>query len=176
MQEDRIKPIGFGLRIGTLPGTMMTLTEIFLADDAATRRLGARLAEFLRAGDVLALAGDLGAGKTTLARGLIQALLGRDEPVPSPTFTMVQSYRSEHTGLTVAHFDLYRLSHPNEMIELGWDDALAEGLSLVEWPERAAEALPESALWLELTECGTGRKARLSGDGAWRVRLKDWTG
>lgn len=152
----------------------MTLAEIYLADETATRRLGARLAGLLGPGDVLALAGDLGAGKTTLARGLIQALLGSDEPVPSPTFTMVQSYRSDRTGLTVSHFDLYRLSHPDEMIELGWDDALSDGISLVEWPERAAGALPESALWLELVECGTGRKAHLIGNRAWQERLKEW--
>ena len=154
---------------------MQTLREINLADEAATRALGARLAAVLRAGDALALEGDLGAGKTTLARGLIQALVDGDEPVPSPTFTLVQAYQAPERGLTIWHFDLYRLSHPDELVELGWEDALAEGLALVEWPERAGDALPESALWVELSEQGDGRVARLIGNGAWRKRLQEWT-
>lgn len=154
---------------------MKTLTEINLANEAATRALGARLAELLRAGDVIALKGDLGAGKTTLARGLVQALLGPDEPVPSPTFTLVQAYRAPETGLTFWHFDLYRLSHADELVELGWEDAIAGGVALVEWPERAADLLPESALWVELSDEGGGRTARLIGNGEWRKRLQDWT-
>lgn len=153
----------------------MTLTEINLADETATRRLGARLAGILRAGDVVALAGDLGAGKTTLARGLIQALLGADEPVPSPTFTLVQTYTPGGGRPAIWHFDLYRLSHPDEVTELGWDDALADGIALVEWPERAGDLLPESALWLELSENDRGRLARFSGGGEWRERLREWT-
>lgn len=153
---------------------MRTLSEIKLADESATRELGARLAVVLRSGDVLALEGDLGAGKTTLARGLIQALLGAEEPVPSPTFTLVQAYHVQETGLTLWHFDLYRLSHPDELVELGWEDALADGVALVEWPERAGEALPESALWVELSEQGDGRTVRLIGNSEWQKRLQDW--
>jgi tRNA threonylcarbamoyl adenosine modification protein YjeE len=155
---------------------MQTLSEINLADESATRGLGARLAAMLRAGDVLALEGDLGAGKTTFARGLIQTLLGAEEPVPSPTFTLVQAYQTPETGLTIWHFDLYRLSHPDELVELGWEDALTDGVALVEWPERAGEALPESALWVELSEQGDGRTVRLIGNSEWQQRLDNWTG
>jgi len=138
--------------------------ERFLADEAATARLGEDLAMALRPGDVLALKGDLGAGKSTLARALIRALAddaGLD--VPSPTFTLVQSY---DTRVPVHHFDLYRLSSASELDELGFDDALAQGAALVEWPERAEAYLPDSTLWIELAHHGEGRMARLSGQGA----------
>ena len=94
-----------------------------LADDAATRALGAALAGLLMAGDVIALHGDLGAGKTTLTRGLIQALCGADEDVPSPTYTLVQAY--DGPGFPIWHFDLYRLDRPDEVRELGWDETQA---------------------------------------------------
>lgn len=138
--------------------------ERFLADEAATARLGEDLAMALRAGDVLALKGDLGAGKSTLARALIRALAddaGLD--VPSPTFTLVQSY---DTRIPVHHFDLYRLSSAGEIDELGFDDALLQGAALVEWPERAQAYLPKTSLWIELIHDGDGRLARLSGQGA----------
>jgi N-acetylmuramate 1-kinase len=138
--------------------------ERFLADEAATARLGEDLAMALRPGDVLALKGDLGAGKSTLARALIRVLAddaGLD--VPSPTFTLVQSY---DTRVPVHHFDLYRLSSASELDELGFDDALAQGAALVEWPERAEAYLPDSTLWIELAHQGEGRMARLSGQGA----------
>ncbi|MGX9146648.1 tRNA (adenosine(37)-N6)-threonylcarbamoyltransferase complex ATPase subunit type 1 TsaE [Mesorhizobium sp. 128a] len=138
--------------------------ERFLADEAATTRLGEDLAMALRPGDVLALKGDLGAGKSTLARALIRALAddtGLD--VPSPTFTLVQSY---DTRIPVHHFDLYRLSSPSEIDELGFDEALLQGTALVEWPERAEAALPRTSIWIELVHQGEGRLAKLSGEGA----------
>lgn len=117
----------------------------------------------LRAGDAIALKGDLGAGKSTLARALIRALADDSGlEVPSPTFTLVQSYE---TRVPVHHFDLYRLAAPDELDELGLDDALSQGAALIEWPERAADRLPETALWLDLAEQGEGRMARLSGQG-----------
>ena len=150
---------------------METLLTLTLADEAATRGLGARLAGVLAAGDVLALAGDLGAGKTTLARGLIQAALGGCEPVPSPTFTLVQTYEPA-AGPAIWHFDLYRLTEPEELIEIGWEEAMAGGIVLVEWPERAGDALPPDTLWLLLEEEGRGRRALFEGEGeAWRERL-----
>src|ERR1700744_1193506 len=100
-----------------------------LPDLAATMALGARIAAALKAGDTVTLAGDLGAGKTTLARAILRAL-GVDESVPSPTFTLVQTYRAG--GMSVSHYDLYRLKHIREMEELGFDDALAQGAVLVE--------------------------------------------
>src|SRR3990170_8901424 len=114
--------------------------ERHLRDERATVRLGEDLAMALRAGDVLALSGDLGAGKTTLARGLIRAMAGDERlDVPSPTFTLVQSYE---TRVPLHHFDLYRLTSPSEFDELGLDELLATGAALVEWPERASERLP----------------------------------
>ena len=138
--------------------------ERFLPDERATARLGADLALALRAGDVLALEGDLGAGKTTLARGLIRALAGDAQlEVPSPTFTLVQAYEGR---IPVHHFDLYRLSSAAELDELGFDDAIAQGAALVEWPDRAEGRLPESAIHVELTHRDAGRVARIAGSGA----------
>ncbi|MCF6113760.1 tRNA (adenosine(37)-N6)-threonylcarbamoyltransferase complex ATPase subunit type 1 TsaE [Mesorhizobium muleiense] len=138
--------------------------ERFLADEAATARLGEDLAMSLRPGDVLALRGDLGAGKSSLARALIRAMTddaGLD--VPSPTFTLVQSYEAR---VPVHHFDLYRLSAASELDELGFDEALAQGAALVEWPERAEAYLPKTAVLIELVHQDDGRLARLSGQGA----------
>ncbi|WP_395449098.1 tRNA (adenosine(37)-N6)-threonylcarbamoyltransferase complex ATPase subunit type 1 TsaE [Aminobacter sp. UC22_36] len=138
--------------------------ELFLPDDVATTRLGEDLALALKPGDVLLLDGDLGAGKTTLARGLIRALAGDPvHEVPSPTFTLVQSY---DTPLPVHHFDLYRLSSPDELEELGFDEAIGSGVALVEWPQRAAEAMPDTSLRIAFDHEGDGRRVTISGDGA----------
>ncbi|CCV09972.1 bifunctional tRNA (adenosine(37)-N6)-threonylcarbamoyltransferase complex ATPase subunit type 1 TsaE/phosphotransferase [Mesorhizobium sp. STM 4661] len=138
--------------------------ERFLADEAATARLGEDLAMSLRPGDVLALKGDLGAGKSSLARALIRAMAGdAGLDVPSPTFTLVQSYDAR---VPVHHFDLYRLSAASELDELGFDEALAQGAALVEWPERAGSYLPKTAVQIELAHQDDGRLARLSGQGA----------
>jgi tRNA threonylcarbamoyl adenosine modification protein YjeE len=137
--------------------------ERFLPEERATVQLGADLALALRLGDVLALEGDLGAGKTTLARGLIRALAGDQElEVPSPTFTLVQAYEGR---IPIHHFDLYRLSSAAELDELGFDDAIAQGAALVEWPDRAGGRLPESAVHVELTHREEGRVARITGSG-----------
>ena len=149
----------------------IVLKRLHLPDESATRQLGAALGALLHAGDVVALQGDLGAGKTTLARGLIQAAMGKEDPVLSPTFTMVQTYGEGRSSPMIWHFDLYRTSHPEELAELGWEDALAEGISLVEWPERAADALPEDTLWLTLEEEGGGRQATFAGPAEWAERL-----
>jgi tRNA threonylcarbamoyl adenosine modification protein YjeE len=136
----------------------------FLPDEHATTMLGADLALALRAGDVLALEGELGAGKTTLARGLIRALAGDTElEVPSPTFTLVQAYEGR---IPVHHFDLYRLVSAAELDELGFEDAIAQGAAVVEWPDRAAGRLPEGAVHVELTHQDTGRLVRIIGTGA----------
>jgi len=137
--------------------------EFALPDLDATARLGARIAAGLKLGDAVALWGDLGAGKTTLARAILQAL-GVTEEVPSPTFTLVQSY---DTRPPIAHFDLYRLKHAREMQELGFEDALDNGAVLVEWPERAPEALPPEALHVRLGLQDGARLARLTGPVRW---------
>lgn len=145
-----------------------------LADESATLALGAALAGHLRRGDMLALYGDLGTGKTCLARGLLRRL-GHAGEVPSPTFTLVQSY--ELTPAPVRHFDLYRIADPSELVELGWDEARTDGIVIVEWPERLGPQLPVDRLDIELsyraeTDGGQdGRTARLTGHGAWQARL-----
>ncbi|WP_335594597.1 tRNA (adenosine(37)-N6)-threonylcarbamoyltransferase complex ATPase subunit type 1 TsaE [Hyphomonas sp.] len=140
-----------------------------LPDDAATRTLGAHLATLLRAGDVVALHGDLGAGKTTLTRGLIQALCDANEEVPSPTYTLVQSY--EGPEFPIWHFDLYRMNTPDEVMELGWDET-QNGVALIEWPERAGRYLPTVRLDLTLQIVGEQRRARLEPVGEdWQKRL-----
>jgi len=134
--------------------------RLALGDLAAAERLGAAVAARLAPGDAVLLRGDLGAGKTTLARAILAAL-GHSGDVPSPTFTLVQSY--ETPRLAVAHFDLYRLKSPDELRELGFDDALAAGAALVEWPEQAEEHMPEERLEIALT--AEPRAATLSGSG-----------
>ena len=139
---------------------------VSLKDEAATAALGAAIARGLKAGDAVLLEGELGAGKTTLARGILRAL-GVSEYVPSPSFTLVQAY--ETPGLTVRHFDLYRVTKANELNELGIDDALADGAVLIEWPERARERMPANALEVRLSANGeTTREAKLSGPARWR--------
>jgi tRNA threonylcarbamoyl adenosine modification protein YjeE len=136
-----------------------------LADMAATARLGARIAAGLSIGDTVALSGDLGAGKTTLARAILQAL-DVGERVPSPTFTLVQSY--DTPKLVVRHYDLYRLEDPREMDELGLDEALDEGVALIEWPEHAGNRLPPDRLHIHLeTITGDQREARMQGPSRW---------
>lgn len=148
--------------------------DITLADEAATTRLGAALAQHVAAGEALLLSGDLGMGKSTLARGLIRALTRPDEDVPSPTFTLVQFYESTPP---VAHFDLYRLEDPREIDEIGLYEALDDGAVLIEWPERlgtgGAEALSLDRLSVTLEADGTGRRACLTGHGAWARKLKE---
>lgn len=133
-----------------------------LPDEAATNRLGEDIAAVLAKGDAIALKGDLGAGKTTLARALVRALAGDpDLDVPSPTFTLVQAYEGR---VPVLHLDLYRLGSPDELEELGLDEGLENGAVLIEWPERAGELLPEQAITVEIETASSGRRVRIRGD------------
>lgn len=147
--------------------TPLTLT-LPLADEAATARLGAAVARHLRAGESVCLMGPLGAGKSTLARSLIRSLTTPDEEVPSPTFTLVQTYETQRFPL--AHFDLYRLGGPDEVYEIGLEEALEEGAVLIEWPERLEGRLPADRLDIEIAFDGEGRQARLTPYGAWTDR------
>jgi tRNA threonylcarbamoyladenosine biosynthesis protein TsaE len=136
----------------------------------AMARLGKAIAAALRPGEAVCLWGPLGAGKSTLARGLIRALTNADEEVPSPTFTLVQAYEGER--LRVAHFDLYRLTVAQEVYELGLDEALDEGAAVIEWPERLGGALPRDRLDIEISipDHDNGRLVRIIPHGAWEGR------
>ena len=142
--------------------------DISLADAHATEALGAAIARALLPGDAVCLYGPLGAGKSTLARGLIRALTLPDEEVPSPTFTLVQLYEGHH--FSISHFDLYRLQRASEVEELGLDEALEDGAALIEWPERLEGRLPLDRLDIEITIDGEERRARLDPHGAWKGR------
>ena len=146
--------------------------SVELADEAATEMLAEDLAAILRVGDVVALVGDLGAGKSTLARALLRAIADDAElEVPSPTFTLVQTY---DLRLPLAHFDLYRLCGPEELDEIGFDEMLRERVVLVEWPDRAGDRLPDDALIvaIEAGDGPTARRVRLLGPAArWHDRL-----
>ncbi len=133
-----------------------------------TEALGAAVARALEAGDVVCLWGELGAGKTTLARGLIRALMGPDEEAPSPTFTLVQTYDAPE--FPVAHLDLYRLSGPEDLRELGLDEALEEGAAVIEWPERLGSQLPADRLDIRLAVGAEGRVAQIERHGRWKDR------
>jgi tRNA threonylcarbamoyl adenosine modification protein YjeE len=141
-------------------------TTVTLSDETATAALGARIAQGLEPGDAVLLKGDLGAGKTTLARAILRAL-GVEGHVPSPTFTLVQTYQADR--LPVFHYDLYRIERARELTELGIDDALEDGAVLVEWPERGfPQRLAADALMVTLTQSSTGtREAHLAGPKRW---------
>jgi tRNA threonylcarbamoyladenosine biosynthesis protein TsaE len=147
---------------------MISTEDLALSGEAETSRLGIVISEKLRSGDAVCLTGPLGAGKSTLARALVRALTKPDEDVPSPTFTLVQFYEGER--LKIAHFDLYRLTDPDEAYEIGLDEALEDGAAIIEWPERLEGRLPPDRLDVEITIDGDMRRARLTPHGAWKGR------
>ena len=144
-----------------------------LAGCAETECLARALAGCARSGDIIGLAGPLGCGKTTFARAFIRARTGAATEVPSPTFTLLQSYAGRDGA--IHHFDLYRLDAPEDAWELGIEEAFGDGVTLVEWPERLGELWPADALMLTLTHPAGGapdaRRARLVGRASWRDRL-----
>ena len=150
-------------------GTHHDSLHLSLPDVAATLALGKRLGAVLQAGDVVCLKGDLGAGKTTLARAAIEAWTGSAEEAPSPTYTLVQTYDGSRGELW--HVDLYRLKRPEDAFELGLEDAFVSAACLIEWPERLQGNLPADRLDVDLSAAGEGRTAVLTAHGAWRTRL-----
>ena len=142
--------------------------ELVLSTPQASEALGAAVGRALAAGEAVCLWGPLGAGKTTLARGLIRELAGPQREIPSPTFTLVQSYRG--AAFPIAHFDLYRIERSQDLEELGLDDALDEGAVVIEWPERLRDRLPADRLDIRLTIETEGRRVRLERHGRWNGR------
>jgi len=138
-------------------------------DPATTEGFGARLAAAVGPGDVITLSGPLGAGKTSIARGLLAAL-GLAEEAPSPTFAIVQPYAPPETRLPVMHVDLYRIDDPQEIDELGLDEARADSVLVIEWPERAPGRWPDAlALSLDFALDG-GRALTAAVPAAWEGR------
>jgi tRNA threonylcarbamoyladenosine biosynthesis protein TsaE len=146
---------------------------IDVVDETGTGRVAAALAALCAPSDVIALAGDLGAGKTAFARGFLRAR-GVTGEVPSPTFTLVQLY--ETRDALIYHFDLYRLTRAEDAFELGIEEAFADGISLIEWPERLGPYLPPTRLDIALG-FGADESARtiaLTPSAAWATRMADF--
>lgn len=141
-----------------------------LADPAASHAFGASLAHLVRIGDVVTLTGPLGAGKTSIARGLLAAL-GLPGEAPSPSFAIVQPYAPPEVRLPVLHVDLYRIDDPREMAELGLDEARLDSVLLIEWPERAGGgAWPEALAFVLATDEAGGRRLTATVPPAWEGR------
>lgn len=154
---------------GRTPIQLQIMIQHPLPTLAATTALAERLAPRLKAGDLIALHGGLGAGKTTFARALINILIGQPTEVPSPTYTLVQTYHGP--TFPIFHFDLFRLDNPAEVHELGWDDT-PTGLALVEWPDKAGAFLPTWRLDIIFNSDDETRLATLEPHGEdWQTRL-----
>lgn len=151
-----------------------TLFEFSLSDEDATAALASRIAPYLTVGDTLLLEGDIGAGKSAFARALIRARLDRMEDVPSPTFTLVQTY--EDDDAEIWHCDLYRLTHPDEALELGLDDAFETAICLIEWPDRLGDVAPKFALTLSFEAQEGQHHVTISGPDPWANRLRGLNG
>lgn len=144
-----------------MPAAATATTVLDLPTAAETEALGRRLASLTRPGDTVLLEGPIGAGKSCLARAFIRARLGAATEVPSPTFTLVQVYDDD--GIEIWHADLYRLTHPDEVWELGLDQAFETAICLLEWPDRLGSHRPAGALTIRLDAKGDGRQAVLTG-------------
>ncbi len=152
----------------------MPSRSIRIDHEEEMRVLAVRIAQILKIGDVLTLTGGLGAGKTVFARALVNALAPAPEEVPSPTFTLVQVYENQTPAIW--HFDLYRLEGQDEILELGWDEARRQGVSVVEWPERLGGLLPKDRLEVNIEFIGDSDNARqvtFTPHGKWVDRQKD---
>tara|TARA_R110002110_G_scaffold258495_9_gene474316 strand:- start:1598 stop:2071 length:474 start_codon:yes stop_codon:yes gene_type:complete len=150
--------------------------SLVLSDPDQTARRAADLAARLQSGDVVLLSGDVGAGKTHFARALIQSLMAYPEDVPSPTFTLVQTYDTQ--AGEIWHADLYRLTSIQEIEELGLTDAFDTAICLVEWPDRLGSLIPDDALEIELIS-GSEPETRLAQvrwtDTKWNDKVEPWT-
>ena len=149
---------------------MARLRKISIADEAHTVAFARRLAPLLKAGDTVLLSGEIGAGKTFFTRAVIQSLLREPEDVPSPTFTLVQTYDAGQ--FDIWHCDLYRISGPDDARELGLEDAFDNAVCLIEWPDRLGRLAPSDALTLSFFGEGPARVITVEGNEAWRQRLE----
>jgi tRNA threonylcarbamoyladenosine biosynthesis protein TsaE len=140
---------------------MNVVGPITLPNETATIRLAACIGRQTGAGDCLLLSGSIGAGKSTFARALIKSRLGQNVDVPSPTFTLVQTYEDPAGGPDIWHCDLYRLSHAEDLVELGLDDAFEDALCLIEWPDRLGSLAPENAIHLHFAATPEGHTVTL---------------
>ena len=152
--------------------TFPTIAHYQLGLESDTFKIAAQLSNIMQPGDVVALWGDLGVGKSTLARSLIQALCGAETDVPSPTFTLVQMYNA--SNFEIWHMDLYRLNAPEDVFELGVEDAFYDCVSLIEWPNKMGGYLPLNRLdvVMEFDANNKTRKLCLQGDESWANRLR----
>jgi tRNA threonylcarbamoyl adenosine modification protein YjeE len=133
---------------------------MFLENVESLRDFAVKFARTLHAGQCVALCGGIGAGKTEFARAVIRSLISKDQNVPSPTFTLVQSYGAGRggRGFFISHFDLYRVKDEAELEEIGFFDALASGITLIEWPEAAGRFLPPDTIRVRISARGAGRE------------------
>ncbi|MCW1949773.1 MAG: tRNA (adenosine(37)-N6)-threonylcarbamoyltransferase complex ATPase subunit type 1 TsaE [Octadecabacter sp.] len=144
-------------------------TTLLLSSEDDTAQLGETLAKYAQAGDCFLLRGQIGAGKSALARAFIRSLLGSETEVPSPTFTLVQTY--DFGDVEIWHADLYRIGDTQEAVELGLTDAMNEQICLIEWPELIEGLTPNTALDIELTVAPDCHLATLTYGDNWRSRL-----
>jgi len=147
-----------------------TLDFQLLSEDATTA-FAQQIGAVLQRGDTILLSGPVGAGKSFFSRALIRARTGTKEDIPSPTFTLVQTY--PHTHGDIWHCDLYRLTDPDEVIELGLDDAFDTAICLIEWPDRLGSLAPADALHLNFAAGETGHHVNAQLSLSWQSRLKD---
>ena len=150
--------------------SFLTLPKINL-DEMST--VATMLLPILKRGDVVSLKGDLGAGKSTLARALIRQACHSDTIVPSPTFTLVQTYDNTSIGCDIWHMDWYRLDSPDQIWELGVEEAFCNCVCLIEWAENAECYLPQNTLYISFEDCGDSRTLSFDGNAKWQARLKD---
>ena len=133
--------------------------------------VASRLLSVLKQGDVVSLVGDLGTGKSTLSREIIRASCGGSTVVPSPTFTLAQIYDNTSIGCDIWHMDWYRLDNPDQIWELGVEEAFSTAVSLIEWSERASCYMPPETLTVSFADCGDSRTVTFTGDTSWADRL-----
>jgi tRNA threonylcarbamoyl adenosine modification protein YjeE len=153
--------------------TVLDIGKFILKNEAETKVFAEEVASFAAVGDAICLFGDLGAGKTSFARFFIRRLTSVDEEVPSPTYTLAQNYQtvSPSDSIDIWHYDLYRISDPSEIIELGIEEAVCDGIVLVEWPESAMSFLPSKKLeiYFGFSSLAEERIITLRGSEKWRI-------